>query len=167
GDIQFETDRAIFLGRGNTTANPVALGTSLSGSTGTVIDPVFSLRCRVKLDPRDHHELTFVTVAAATREAALNLVHKYMRAESVARAFEMAWTRAQLEFRFLRIGPGAAHRFQDLSSQLLYPSSRLRPAMDRLTRNHLGQAALGPMESPATCPCWSSRWRPPVIWSWC
>jgi cyclic beta-1,2-glucan synthetase len=142
GDIQFETDRAIFLGRGNTTANPVALGTSLSGSTGTVIDPVFSLRCRVKLDPRDHHELTFVTVAAATREAALNLVHKYMRAESVARAFEMAWTRAQLEFRFLRIGPGAAHRFQDLSSQLLYPSSRLRPAMDRLTRNHLGQAAL-------------------------
>ena len=140
--IQFETDRAKFLGRGNTTANPVALRAKLGGSAGTVIDPIFSLRSRVSLDPRDRCELTFVTVAAATREELLAHIHKYMRPESVARAFEMAWTRAQLEFRFLRIGPGAAHRFQELASQLLYPGSRLRPSTDRLLRNRLGQTAL-------------------------
>ena len=36
---QFETDRAKFLGRGNTPANPASLRTPLSGSSGTVIDP--------------------------------------------------------------------------------------------------------------------------------
>ena len=54
----------------------------------------------------------------------------------------MAWTRAQLEFRFLRIGPGAAHRFQELASQMIYPSAKLRPPIERLFRNQLGQEGL-------------------------
>jgi cyclic beta-1,2-glucan synthetase len=140
--IQYETDRVKFLGRGNTPETAVALRNVLSGTTGTVIDPIFSLRCRITLDPRDRKELTFITVAANTREAVLELVHKYQRAESITRAFEMAWTRAQLEFRFLRIGPGAAHRFQELASPLLYPNSRLRPSGDRLVKNRLGQPGL-------------------------
>ena len=49
--MQFETDRMRFLGRGRTPANPAALepGTTLSGTTGPVLDPVFSLRQRVRL----------------------------------------------------------------------------------------------------------------------
>lgn len=140
--IQHETDRARFLGRGNSTENPAALRARLSGSTGTVLDPIFSLRCRVTLDPRERQELTFLTMAASTREGVLELVGKYKAPGAVSRAFEMAWTRAQLEFRFLRIGPGAAHRFQELASQMIYPGARLRPAGDRLFRNQLGQEGL-------------------------
>jgi cyclic beta-1,2-glucan synthetase len=140
--IPFETDRLKFLGRGNTPDNADALRNPLTGSSGTVIDPIFSLRCRVTLEPRDQRDLAFVTVAAASREALMDIVHKYMRLEAIGRAFEMAWTRAQLVFRFLGIGPGAAHRYQELASQLLYPNPRLRPSPDRLSRNHLGQEAL-------------------------
>ncbi len=140
GAVQFETDRAKFLGRGNSPENPAALRARLSGSAGTVIDPIFSLRCRVALDPRERKEITWLTMAAATRETLMKLVAKYTAAAAVSRAFEMAWTRAQLEFRFLRIGPGAAHRFQELASQLIYPNARLRP--DRLSRNRLGQESL-------------------------
>jgi cyclic beta-1,2-glucan synthetase len=142
GAIEAETDRARFLGRGNTPAAPASLRSRLSGSTGTVIDPIFSLRQRVSLDPRDRVELVFVTAAGSTREAVLDLLHKYLRPEAAGRAFEMAWTRAQLEFRFLGIGPGAAHRFLKLASQLLYPNPRLRPPADRLMRNRLGQQGL-------------------------
>jgi len=145
GTIERETDRAKFLGRGNTAATAVALRTKLSGSVGTVIDPVFSLRARLDLDIRERTEITFVTVAAATREAVIDLLHKYQRPEAAGRAFEMAWTQAQLEFRFLGIGPGAAHRFQKLASQLLYPNPRLRPSSDRLARNRLGQQGLWAM----------------------
>ena len=140
--IQYETDRAKFLGRGRTPENPGTLRTRLSGSAGTVVDPIFSLRCRLSLDPRERQELTFVTVAASTREAVLALALKYRGAGAVSRAFEMAWTGTQLEFRFLGIGPGAAHRFQELASQLIYPNPRLRPPADRLARNRLGQDGL-------------------------
>ncbi|HVV44667.1 MAG TPA: hypothetical protein VHC72_05660, partial [Bryobacteraceae bacterium] len=140
--IQYETDRGRFLGRGNSAENPAALRTRLTGSVGAVIDPIFSLRCRITLDPRERQEVTFLTMAASSREAVLELAGKYTVPGAVSRAFEMAWTRAQLEFRFLRIGPGSAHRFQELASQMIYPNPRLRPTMDRQVRNRLGQESL-------------------------
>jgi cyclic beta-1,2-glucan synthetase len=142
GQIQYETDRRQFLGRGNTAALPDALKGDLSGTTGAVLDPIFSLRCRLTIDPRARHEITFVTVAGTSREAVLALAAKYGRPESVARAFEVAWTRAQLEFRYLGIGLAAAQRFQDLAGYLVYPSPQMRPSGDSLVRNRLGQRGL-------------------------
>jgi cyclic beta-1,2-glucan synthetase len=140
--IQFETDRLKFLGRGNTPATASALRSPLTGSQGTVIDPIFSLRCQLTLEPRTQTDIVFITVAAASREELMNLVHKYQKLEATSRALEMAWTRAQLVFRFLGIGPGDAHRYQELASQLLYPNPRLRPSAERVARNRLGQSGL-------------------------
>jgi cellobiose phosphorylase len=142
GGIQHETDRSLFLGRGNTVSSPDGLRRELSGSTGTVLDPIFSLRCSLDLEARDRVEITYITLTAASRESLLALVDKYKRSESVTRAFQMAWTRAQLEFRYLGIDPSSAHRFQELASHLIYPNGRLRPAADRLALNRLGQSAL-------------------------
>jgi cyclic beta-1,2-glucan synthetase len=141
-EIQYETDRSLFLGRGRTPESPEALPRDLTGSAGTVVDPIFSLRCRVVVEPRDRLEITFLTLAAASRAELLSLINKFRRPDAVSRAFEMAWTRAQLEFRYLGIGPAAAHRFQDLASHLIYPNPRLRIPADRLMRNRLGQSAL-------------------------
>ncbi len=140
--IQHETDRAIFLGRGNNVSSPDGLHQDLAGSTGTVLDPIFSLRCSLDMEARNRVEITYVTLTASTREALLALIEKYKRPESVARAFQMAWTRAQLEFRYLGIDPSSAHRFQELASHLIYPNGRLRPPSDRLALNKLGQSAL-------------------------
>ncbi len=140
--IQHETDRAIFLGRGNNVSSPDKLRQDLSGSTGAVLDPIFSLRCSLDLEARDRVEITYITLTAASRESLMALVEKYKRPESIARAFQMAWTRAQLEFRYLGIDPSAAHRFQELASHLIYPNARLRPPSDRLALNKLGQPAL-------------------------
>lgn len=145
GSVQFETDRAAFLGRTRDATSPDALRRDLTSATGAVLDPIFSLRYRFSLRPRDRVQLSFLTMAAPSREAVLALVAKYQRAEAVTREFEMAWTRAQLEFRYLGIGPAAAHRFEELASHLLYPNWRLRPPSDRLARNRLGQAGLWPL----------------------
>ena len=142
GAIQFETDRRAFLGRSRTARSPRAMETDLDGSVGCVLDPIFSLRCSGSILPRTRMELAFATLAGDSREAVLALAAKYKRREAVARAFEMAWTHAQLEFRFLQIGPGAAHRYQELANHLIYPNSRLRPSAARLAQNHLGQSAL-------------------------
>lgn len=142
GRLQFETDRAKFLGRANAVEFAEALRRPLSGTTGTVLDPIFSLRCRATFEPREQREFVFITLAAASREEILRLAAKYRRSESVSRSFEMAWTRSQLEFRYLGIGPARAHRFFELASNLIYPNPSLRLPADRLRRNRLGQSAL-------------------------
>ena len=45
GDVQFETDRARFLGRGQTIRSPAAIadGWPLSNTAGAVLDPILSL----------------------------------------------------------------------------------------------------------------------------
>jgi cellobiose phosphorylase len=69
GPVEYETDRARFLGRGRTPANPAALdrGARLSGTTGPVLDPVFSLRRGIRLAPGATASVAFVTGAAETR----------------------------------------------------------------------------------------------------
>jgi cyclic beta-1,2-glucan synthetase len=50
GAVEWETDRARFLGRGRSPANPIALdGRALSGTTGAVLDPIGALRERIRL----------------------------------------------------------------------------------------------------------------------
>ena len=53
GDVQFETDRARFLGRGQTIRSPAAIadGWPLSNTAGAVLDPIFSLRRHVRIPP--------------------------------------------------------------------------------------------------------------------
>ncbi|NEX22489.1 glycosyl transferase [Thiorhodococcus mannitoliphagus] len=74
--LEWETDRAAFLGRGRSTASPAAMqgDRPLSGSLGNVLDPVLALRTIVVLAPGADTELTWVTGAAADRAAALALL---------------------------------------------------------------------------------------------
>ena len=54
GEIQFETDRARFLGRGRDVCDAVSVidGRPLSDTVGAVLDPIFSLRRRVRIPAR-------------------------------------------------------------------------------------------------------------------
>ena len=53
GEISYETDRSRFIGRGNTVADPQAMDGSaaLSGSEGSVLDPIVAIRYLITLDP--------------------------------------------------------------------------------------------------------------------
>src|SRR5262245_38865725 len=70
GRVEYETDRARFLGRGRTPASPAALDAdgALSGTTGPVLDPVFSLRRPLRVAPGAEARVAFVTGAADSRE---------------------------------------------------------------------------------------------------
>jgi cyclic beta-1,2-glucan synthetase len=145
GDVAargYETDRARFIGRGRTLENPVALESDLTGSVGSVLDPIFSLRCAITLDPGQRVELAFVTAAAESREEILALVDRYRDLHATHRAFEIAFNRAQSVARQLGVTADDLRRFQSLSAPLLYPSARLRASERQLRRNRLGQSNL-------------------------
>ena len=100
------------------------------------------MRKRVSLEPRQQAQITLVTVAAASREDLMRLIVKYRDSEVCSRAFELAWSHAQLEYRYLGIQSDAAMRFAELASHLIYPNIRLRAPVVRLRRNALGQSRL-------------------------
>lgn len=140
--VQFETDRGRFLGRGRTARNPAALEGELSNTTGWVLDPIFSLRCKVSLEAGQRLQLVFVTCASETRDGVLALVKKYEETHAANRAFDLTRSLAQLEPRQLRISSDDIQRFQQLASHMLFPNARLRAAAKQLRQNHLGQLGL-------------------------
>ncbi len=144
--IQYETDRARFLGRGRSTADPVAVieDRPLSNTVGPVLDPIFSLRCRVRLQPNETAQLVFTTGVAESRDKAIMLAEKYRDPGIFERESRLAWTRAQVEMNHLHIDPDEAHLFQRLAGRVLYPDSSLRPRPHVLALNKLTQSGLWP-----------------------
>lgn len=141
-NVQYETDRARFVGRGKSLKHPLALEGNLSNTTGTVLDPIFSLRARVAIEPGRRVQLSFVTAITDNRSSAIALAEKYNDIAASHRAIELAWTYAQLELRHLRIHEEEVQLFQKLASRLIYPHAQLRTVEDRLRKNRLGQSGL-------------------------
>ncbi|MBW8888487.1 MAG: phosphorylase [Fibrobacteres bacterium] len=146
GGLQYETDRARFLGRGRTVRDPVSVadGKPLSNTAGAVLDPVFSLRRRVRVPEGGQVRLVFATFISGTREHALALADKYREASTFERVATLAWTQAQVQLRHLGVGPDEARLYQRLANRLFYPDPALRPSPDLLALNHKGQDALWP-----------------------
>ena len=71
GDLQFETDRSRFIGRGHNVRNPVSIldGRPLSNTVGSVLDPVISLRRTVSIPPGTTARVVFATIVASDSRA--------------------------------------------------------------------------------------------------
>ena len=136
GDVQFETDRARFLGRGQTIRSPAAIadGWPLSNTVGPVLDPIFSLRRLVRIPRGATVRVAFWTMAAASREAVLDLADKHHDPMAFERAKTLAWTQAQMQFHHLGIDSNEAHLFQRLANHILYSDPTLRPPAEILAR---------------------------------
>lgn len=144
GPLQWETDRARFLGRGRTLRTALAAedGRPLSGTVGAVLDPIFSLRCRVRVAPGATVRVAFWTLVAGSRSEALDLADKHLDPTAFQRALTLAWTQAQVQLHHLGVGPEEAHLFQALANHVLFSDPSLRPSSAMLQRNEQGPATL-------------------------
>jgi cyclic beta-1,2-glucan synthetase len=144
GGAQYETDRGRFLGRGRTIRTPMSIidGRPLSNTAGSVLDPIFSLRRRIRLAPGETARLTFSMLIAPSRETALALADKYRDPATFERTVTLAWTQAQVQCHHLGIEPDEAHLFQNLASRILYSDPTLRPSAEVLARSNSGPSAL-------------------------
>ncbi|MEP7356144.1 MAG: glucoamylase family protein, partial [Anaerolineales bacterium] len=142
GPVEYETDRARFLGRGQTARRPAALRGPLSNTIGAVLDPVMSLRATLKLAPAESATVVFVTGVGADREAVLALADKYHDPRIVESTQELACVYSQIQLRHLNITDEEAHLYQRLASRMLYPDPGLRAPAEILLQNRRGQSAL-------------------------
>ncbi|MDE3160571.1 MAG: glycosyl transferase [Acidobacteriota bacterium] len=145
GEVEYETDRARFLGRGRSTRNPAAMegGVALSGTVGPVLDPVFSLRQRIRVKPGASTVLAFTTAAPEDRVQTLALAARFGSLETVHRVFEETTASDVAQRAELGLTPEDAALFQRLAASVLFASPPLR-SRESVARNRLGQSGLWP-----------------------
>ncbi|MFM4701925.1 GH36-type glycosyl hydrolase domain-containing protein [Aeromonas bivalvium] len=144
GPLQYESDRALFIGQGRTLASAHALQpkVSLSNTTGTVLDPIFSLRQRVQVLPGGSTHVAFWTLVASSRSALLDLIDQHHNRHAFQRAKTLAWTQAQVQLHHLNIQPSDGANFQRLAAPLLYADARFRAPSRTIGDGLMRQSAL-------------------------
>jgi cellobiose phosphorylase len=142
--ISYETDRMKFIGRGNTLVSPQAVtGTEgLTGSQGSVLDPVVAIQYRIVLEAEGSATIDIVTGVSETRDDALILVDKYRDKHFANRVFELAWTHNQVVLRQINAGEPDAQCYCRLASSIIYSNSSLRAESSTLLKNRRGQSGL-------------------------
>ncbi|MEO5903690.1 MAG: hypothetical protein ABIQ55_06760 [Gemmatimonadaceae bacterium] len=79
GAVTFETDRSVFVGRGRSPRNPVAMDNpgELEGTVGAVLDPVLAIRARVAVPAGESASVVFTTFFARDLAGALQLAVRF------------------------------------------------------------------------------------------
>jgi cyclic beta-1,2-glucan synthetase len=144
GEISYETDRLRFIGRGNTVADPRAMvdASALSGSEGSVLDPIVSIRYRITLDAEETATVNIVSGIGETRDATLSLVEKYQDRRLADRVFYLAWTHSDIFLRQINATEADAQLYGHLAGSMIYANSTLRADASVIIKNHRGQSGL-------------------------
>ena len=144
GEISCETDRARFIGRGRSAADPAAMRTisPLSNTVGSVLDPIVSLRRIFRLAPYGTLRVAFVLGATEDRDTASALIEKYQKPSAVDRSFDVAGSRSQTTLDQLGITETEADIYAQLAGGLVYVDPTRRAHSNVLLQNRRGQNGL-------------------------
>jgi cellobiose phosphorylase len=143
-NITYETDRLQFIGRGNTLVSPYAMTNSrvLSGSQGSVLDPIVAIQYQIVLEPEGSATIDMVTGISMTREGALNLVEKYQDIQIPMRVFELAWTHSQVVLQQINASESDTQLYSRLANSIIFANSSMRAEPGILIKNRRGQSGL-------------------------
>ena len=128
GPLEHETDRVRWIGRGRSLAEPLAMngGGGLSGSTGSVLDPIVSLRRIFELEPGELVTFALLFGAGADREEALELARRFLDPSAAGAALEQAELHRRAEIARLELDPVRAEGAEALAVALRYGDGALR-----------------------------------------
>jgi cellobiose phosphorylase len=140
----YETDRSKFLGRTGDVADSLAIaaGGRLSGSQGSVLDPIVAIRSTVVIDPDESIVVDLVTGIASSRDAALALTEKYHDRNLADRVFDLAFTHGQVMLQHLNVSEPDAQLYGRLASAIIYSQTSRRAPASLLFKNRRGQSGL-------------------------
>ena len=142
--ISYETARDKFIGRGNTINNPKAINQAegLSGSSGSVLDPIVSIQYRIFLEPYQSATVDMIFGIAENKELCNNLVEKYQDRNLTNRGLELAWTHSQVILRQINAVEADAQLYNRLAGSIIYANSSLRTDPATIIKNQRGQSGL-------------------------
>ena len=107
-----------------------------------MIDPIFALRCRLRVEPGRSASAAFTTLVTTSAERAFELADRYRDPRSAQRGLDLAWTAAQIELRELNTSSVDAGAFQQLAGALFFSDPQLRAPETELLANRGSQPML-------------------------
>jgi cyclic beta-1,2-glucan synthetase len=142
--VEYETDRARFLGRGHTLRQAQAMqpGAALTGTIGCVLDPIFSLRRCITLAPGASVRVLSWLRLADSREGALALSVQLGNATAAGHLIVDAMRQAETTRRRFGIDPAHATRLAHQLDALLVSDPAQRAMPDALARGRGGPPTL-------------------------
>jgi len=143
-ETSFESDRMRFVGRGNDAVRPAALrkGGILSGTQGSVLDPIVAIRHRVTLQPEQTAIVDLIIGAAYSREDCMVLADKYRDRHLADRAIELAWTHNRLALGQLNISEADAQTYGRLAGCIIFADPFQRTSSAVVVSNRRSQPGL-------------------------
>jgi cyclic beta-1,2-glucan synthetase len=114
GSVSCETDRSVFVGRGRSQRNPVAMDNpgNLPGTVGAVLDPVLSLRTTLTIPGGQSASVVFTTFHAIDHDDATRLAEQFREFATANKYFDVV-PQAQSS-------PADTTVYQDLAALLLF-----------------------------------------------
>ncbi|MGJ7031083.1 GH36-type glycosyl hydrolase domain-containing protein [Niabella hirudinis] len=142
--VSYETDRMRFIGRGRSIATPAALQQDgpLSGTEGSVLDPVMAIRHRIVLRARQTITLDLVVGIGESEAICKSLLVKYRDRYIKNRVFELAWTHSQVLLRQINATEVEAQLFNAIAGSIIYANNSFRAAPSVIESNLKGQSGL-------------------------
>jgi cyclic beta-1,2-glucan synthetase len=114
----------------------------LSGSQGSVLDPVVAIRQELVLEPDQAATIDLVTGASAARESAEQLIERYQDRYLADRVFDLAWTHNQVVLQQFGISEAEAQDYERLAASMIFANASLRAEASVILRNRRGQSGL-------------------------
>ena len=115
----------------------------LSGSQGSVLDPIVAIRYKITLAPEEVITIDMVTGIAGTKAGCQGLIDKYQDNKAHKdRVFEMAWTHSQVLLRQINASEADAQLYGRLAGSILFANAVFRADPAILITNHRKQSGL-------------------------
>jgi len=158
-ETEVETDRRAFIGRGRSLRDAAAFdeGATFTGSQGCVLDPIASVRTRVRVPAHKKVSLVFWTFAGGSRDAVEHAVATHRHPETFVREYSLSWTSSQVQLYHIGIKPAEAADYQKVAAYLLYPERTMRQPPETIAAGLGKQSDLWPMSISGDYPIFALR----------
>ena len=142
--VEFETSRLKFLGRGGSLAHADIIESrrTLSGTVGTTLDPIMSMRRRVHVPAGKQVEAYAITGFAKSREQLISLTEQYQTAVDIDHAFRIASVFNNMRTSMSTLKGVQMRLYNSIAKYIGQTATLGNHRQALLAQNHLSQSGL-------------------------
>ena len=143
-DVQYETSRIKFLGRGGSNRHAYVIDNhrTLSNTVGTTLDPIMSMRRRIHVSAGDTVYAFLITGFAKAREQLIQLAEQYRNTIDIEDAFKKASVFNNMRTGMSLLKGSQMRLYNSISKYILQTATFGNRRQELLAQNKLSQSGL-------------------------